>query len=170
MFARFGAGQLSLSLRRSTNYLPKCPRWNSHQWSSTAFLTTIKQNSTGAFSDKNKIPGETSSSASASAAVSAPFSGVAHCTEPMFGPKVLHAFNHDAPLFEAWNDIVPISWSSTSGDGLWVYVRWSDSETQRYPAVWLQDNCRCEKCHNSVTHTRNMYLTDMDFKVIAIIM
>ncbi|XP_071502767.1 gamma-butyrobetaine dioxygenase-like [Diadema antillarum] len=104
------------------------------------------------------------SSSFENAAASRAFSSPSLSAELAHTSLCLDAFNHDAPLTASWNDYTPIEWASTSEDGQMVSVRWVDGEVQDYPAVWLRDNCHCERCCHHLTHTRSTYVTDLNLE------
>ncbi|XP_072168861.1 gamma-butyrobetaine dioxygenase-like isoform X2 [Diadema setosum] len=104
------------------------------------------------------------SSSFENAAASRAFSSPSLSAELVQTSLCLDAFNHDAPLTASWNDYTPIEWASTSEDGQMVSVRWVDGEVQDYPAVWLRDNCHCERCCHHLTHTRSTYVTDLNLE------
>ena len=49
-------------------------------------------------------------------------------------------------------------------DGM-LEVAWDSHEPEKYPYVWLRDNCQCEKCHHPTSHARNLFMKDLDLNV-----
>ena len=68
-------------------------------------------------------------------------------------------FNHDSPAIEEKNKV----W--LDDDGL-LSVAWEKEGTiDKYPLVWLRDNCQCKDCFDPSSRQRKLLLRDLDAEI-----
>ena len=44
-------------------------------------------------------------------------------------------------------------------------VSWDNEKRRNYPAVWLRDNCQCEKCYSPSALARSVLMQNLDVNI-----